>query len=123
MSFCEARPDLVSFIRVEEEVLLSNRQAAGLDGAVVATVHVHVQPHGVLVRPVKVDAHPDDVLGVVEVIVDPVPLLVIRIIEVISLAPPARVGIDVVVQVLSGMQQSGLQLLPDVLSSYQRHKR
>ena len=110
-------------MRVEEEVLLFNRPASGLDGAVVATVHVHVQPHGVLVRPVKVDAHPDDVLGVVEVIVDPVPLLVIRIIEVISLAPPARVGIDVVVQVLSGMQQSGLQLLPDVLSSYQRHKR
>ena len=110
-------------MRVEEEVLLFNRQASGLDGAVVATVHVHAQPHGVLVRPVKVDAHPDDVLGVIEVIVDPVPLVVIRLVEVISPAPPARVGIDVVVRVFAGMQQFGLQPLPDVLSSYQRHKR
>lgn len=69
--------------------------SVGRDGAVVVVVNPHVQRRRPLVPLVKGNAHPNNVHGVVKVIFDPAPVVVIA--EDVSLAGPAVVGVAAVV--------------------------
>ena len=79
----EAKLDVFRFIGVEVEVLVSKGVAARRDFDVVVAVIVHVQRSGPLISQMESDAHPNDVLGFLEGVLDA---------AIVSLARPARVG-------------------------------
>lgn len=91
----ETKPDLLRLVGVEEEVLVAEGRAARRYRAVVIAVVVDVQRVGPLIPLVEGDPHPDNILGLVEVVVDPAPLVVV--VEDVALARPARVGVATVV--------------------------
>ena len=93
----EAKLDVLGLVGVEVKALVSKRRAAGLDCAVLVTVVEHVQGPGVLIPLVKGDAHPDNVLGFLEVIRDAASIVLSTTLEDVSLARPARVRPEIIV--------------------------
>ena len=67
----------------------------------VVAVLVHVQRPRVFIPLVESYAHPDDVLRLVKVVIEPAPVVVV-IVEAVSLTRPARAGIEIVVSSVLG---------------------
>ena len=93
----KAKLDFFGFVGVEVEALVSKRRAAGCDCAVLVTIVEHVQRPGVLIVLVEGDAHPENVLGFLEVVRDAAPVVFGIAVEDVSLAGPARVCPEIVV--------------------------
>ena len=93
----EAKLDVLGLVGVEVKALVSQRRAAGRDCAVLVTVVEHVQRPGVLIPFVEGDAHPDNVLGFLEVVRDAAPIVLGIAVEDVSLARPARVRRTIIV--------------------------
>lgn len=98
----EAKLELLGFVGVQVEHLVSKRRSAGRDCAVVVIVDVHVQLPGVLIPLVEGNTHLNNVLRLLEVVRDAASLIGIRASEDIPLTRPARVGFEVVVSAVVG---------------------
>ena len=93
----QAKLELLSLVGVQVIRLESVRLAARRDGAVVVVVVEHVQRTGSGCTQMEGESNLLDVLGFLEVERDAATVVLIRAVEDITLAGPARVGPDIIV--------------------------
>ena len=98
----EAKLELLSLVGVQVIRLESVRLAARRDGAVVVVVVEHVQRSGSRRTQVEGDSNLLNVLGFLEVVRDAATVILIRAVEDIPLARPARVGPYIVIPSVFG---------------------
>ena len=93
----KAKLELFSLVGVQVARLESLSLAAGRDGAVVVMVVEHVQRLGSRRTQVEGDSKLLNILGFLEVVRDAATVALIRAVEDVTLARPARVGPNIVV--------------------------